>query len=178
MKKNGSVYWICGLAGSGKTSVAEKFLKLLKKKGVSPILLDGDYIREIFGLPKDYSYEGRKKTVRIFSKMAKMLSDQGFTVIVSVIAMYEETFKFNRKNIKNYVEVFLDVPMNELIRRDKKKLYSKALTGELKNVVGIDIKAEFPKSPDIKITNYGTVSIDDSVKRLEEHFESNIIYFQ
>ena len=110
--------------------------------------------------------------------MAKMLSDQGFMVIVSVIAMYEETFKFNRKNIKNYVEVFLDVPMNELIRRDKKKLYSKALNGELKDVVGIDIKAEFPKSPDIKITNYGTVSIDDSVKRLEEHFESNIIHFQ
>ena len=175
MKNSGKVYWICGLAGSGKTSVAEKFLKVLTKKGVSPILLDGDYMRDIFDLPKDYSYEGRKKLARIYSKVAKMLSDQGFTVIVSVIAMYEETFKFNRKNIKNYIEVFLDVPMKELIRRDKKKLYSKALNGELKDVVGIDIKAEFPTKPDIKIINYGNVDIDDSVKKLEEYYESNII---
>lgn len=174
MKNSGKVYWICGLAGSGKTSVAEKFLKVLKKKGVCPILLDGDYMRDIFDLPKDYSYGGRKKLARIYSKVAKMLSDQGFTVIVSVIALYEETFKFNRKHIKNYVEVFLDVPMKELIRRDKKELYSKALNGEVKDVVGIDIKAEFPKKPDIKITNYGTVDIDDSVKKLEEHYESKI----
>lgn len=175
MKNSGKVYWICGLAGSGKTSVAEKFLKVLKKKGVSPILLDGDYMRDIFDLPKDYSYEGRKKLARIYSKVAKMLGDQGFTVIVSVIAMYEETFKFNRKNITNYVEVFLDVPIKELIRRDKKKLYSKALNGDLKDVVGVDIKAEYPKSPDIKITNYGTMGIDDSVKKLEEHYESSLI---
>ena len=143
MKNSGKVYWICGLAGSGKTSVAEKFLKILKKKGVRPVLLDGDHMRDIFDLPKDYSYEGRKKSARIYSKVAKMLSDQGLTVIVSVIAMYEEIFKFNRKNIKNYVEVFLDVPMKELIRRDKKKLYIKAFSGELKDVVGVDIKAEY-----------------------------------
>ena len=54
-------------------------------------------MRDIFDLPKDYSYEGRKKLAKIYSKVAKMLSDQGLIVIVSVIAMYEETFKFNRK---------------------------------------------------------------------------------
>ena len=174
MKKSGTVFWICGLAGSGKTSVAQEFSKILDKRGVNSILLDGDYIREIFDLPKDYSYEGRKKLAIIYSKMTKMLSDQGFTVIVSVIAMFEEIFKYNRKNIKNYIEVFLDVPMDELIRRDKKKLYSKALNGELKDVVGIDIKAEFPKNPDIKIMNYGSVDINDSVKKIEEHYESNM----
>ena len=175
MKNSGKVYWICGLAGSGKTSVAEKFLQILKKKGVRPVLLDGDQMRDIFDLPKDYSYEGRKKLAKIYSKVAKMLSDQGLTVIVSVIAMYEEIFRFNRRNIKNYVEVFLDVPMKELIRRDKKKLYIKALSGELKDVVGVDIKAEYPKTPDVKITNYGTIGIDDSVKKLEEHYESSLI---
>ena len=84
-------------------------------------------MRDIFNLPKDYSYEGRKKLARIYSKVAKMLSDQGLTVIVSVIAMYEETFKFNRRNIKNYVEVFLDVPIKELIRRDKKNYIARHL---------------------------------------------------
>ena len=149
MKKNGAVYWICGLAGSGKTSVAEKFSLLLTKKGVRPILLDGDYIRDSFDLPKDYTYEGRKKTARIYSKITKMLSDQGFSVVVSVIAMFEEIFEFNRKNIKNYVEVFLDVPLDELVKRNKKKLYSSFYEGKTRNIVGLDIKAEFPKKPDI-----------------------------
>ena len=175
MKKKGIVYWICGLAGSGKTSIAEKFNKVLEEKGINPVLIDGDNIREIFDLPKDYSYEGRKKCHRIYSKISKMLSEQGLTVIVSVISLCDETLNFNRKNIKNYIEVFLDVPMEELIRRDKKKLYSKALNGEIKDVVGIDIKAEFPKNPDIKIMNYGNIDINDSVKKLEEHYESTTI---
>ena len=85
MKKSGTVYWICGLAGSGKTAIAEKFSKKLKQKGVNPILLDGDNIRESFALPKDYSYEGRLRLAKIYSKITKMLSDQGFLVIVSVI---------------------------------------------------------------------------------------------
>ena len=173
MKKDGAVYWICGLAGSGKTSIAEKFSLVLRKKGTMPVLLDGDYIRESFDLPKDYSYEGRKKIARIYTKITKMLSDQGFTVIVSVIAMFDEIFSYNRKNIKNYTEVFLDVPISELSIRDKKKLYSKGLKGEIKNVVGIDIKPEFPKNPDIKILNYGSSTVNDSVNKLESHYEKN-----
>ncbi len=173
MKKNGAVYWICGLAGSGKTSVAEKFSLLLTKKGVRPILLDGDYIRDSFDLPKDYTYEGRKKTARIYSKITKMLSDQGFSVVVSVIAMFEEIFEFNRKNIKNYVEVFLDVPLDELVKRNKKKLYSSFYEGKTRNIVGLDIKAEFPKKPDIILNNYGNKSIQDCVNDLINFHEKN-----
>ena len=172
MKKNGAVYWICGLAGSGKASVAEKFSLVLRKKGIRPVLLDGDYIRESFDLPKDYSYEGRKKIARIYSKMTKMLSDQGFTVVVSVIAMYEEVFLFNRKNIKNYVEVFLDVPLDELAKRNKKKLYSNFYEGKTKNIVGLDIKAEFPKNPDIILNNYGNKTVQDCVNDLTDFHEN------
>ena len=172
MKKNGTVYWICGLAGSGKTSVAEKFSLVLRKKGITPILLDGDYIRESFDLPKDYSYKGRKKIAKIYSKMTKMLSDQGFSVIVSVIAMYEEIYIFNRKNIKNYVEVFLDVPLDELAKRNKKKLYSNFYEGKIKNVVGLDITAEFPKKPDIILNNYGKKTIQDCVNDLVDFHEN------
>ena len=66
MKKNGAVYWICGLAGSGKTSVAEKFSLLLTKKGVRPILLDGDYIRDSFDLPKITLTKAEKNSKNIF----------------------------------------------------------------------------------------------------------------
>ena len=173
MKKLGKVYWICGLAGSGKTTIAEQFCKKLESKGFAPILLDGDCVRESFSLTKDFSYEGRLKLGKIYSKLAKMLSDQGFIVVVSVIAMFDEIFKYNRKNIKNYTEVFLDVPISELVLRDKKNLYSKGLKGEIKDVVGIDIKPEFPKNPDIKILNYGSSTINDSVKKLESYYEKN-----
>ena len=173
MKKLGTVIWICGLAGSGKTSIAKQFSKNLELKGIRPILLDGDYVRESFNLSEDFSYEGRLKLAKIYSRLAKMLSDQGFLVIVSVVAMFNEIFNYNRQNIKNYTEVFLDVPINELIHRDKKKLYSRVLKGEIKNVVGFDVKAEFPKKPDLKILNYGNFSINDSVKKLEELYEKN-----
>ena len=173
MKKLGKVYWICGLAGSGKTTIAEQFCKKLELKGFAPILLDGDCVRESFSLTKDFSYEGRLKLGKIYSKLAKMLSDQGFIVVVSVIAMFDEIFKYNRKNIKNYTEVFLDVPISELVLRDKKNLYSKGLKGEIKDVVGIDIKPEFPKNPDIKILNYGSSTVNDSVNKLESHYEKN-----
>ena len=63
---------------------------------------------------------------RIYSRLAKLLSDQGFLVIVSVIAMFDEIFSYNRKNIKNYTEVFLDVPISELSIRDKKNCTAKA----------------------------------------------------
>ena len=178
MKKIGKVYWICGLAGSGKTTIAQQFCKKLELKGFTPILLDGDNIRESFNLPRDFSYEGRLKLAKIYSRLAKMLSDQGFLVIVSVIAMFDEIFNYNKKNIKNYTEVFLDVPISELVLRDKKKLYSKGFKGEIKDVVGIDIKAEFPKNPDIKISNYGNLTINDSVNKLENHYEKIVIKYK
>ena len=114
-----------------KNRYCRKIFKKAKTKGVNPILLDGDNIRESFALPKDYSYEGRLRLAKIYSKITKMLSDQGFLVIVSVIAMFDEIFEFNRKNIKDYVEVFLDVPMDELIRRDKKNYIVRLLTEKL-----------------------------------------------
>ena len=92
MKKLGTVIWICGLAGSGKTSIAKQFSKNLELKGIRPILLDGDYVRESFNLSEDFSYEGRLKLAKIYSRLAKMLSDQGFLVIVSVVAMFNEIF--------------------------------------------------------------------------------------
>ena len=70
--------------------IVEQFSKKLGLKGFTPVSLDGDNIRESFDLPKDFSYEGRLKLARIYSRLAKLLSDQGFLVIVSVIAMFDK----------------------------------------------------------------------------------------
>ena len=70
------------------------------------------------------------------------------------------------------------MPISELVLRDKKKLYSKGFKGEIKDVVGIDINAEFPKNPDIKISNYGNLTINDSVNKLENHYEKIVIKYK
>ena len=113
----GIVYWICGLAGSGKTTIARQFTDYLKEKNIKPIIIDGDNIRKVFKLDKDYSRKGRLEIARVYSHLSKMLSDQGFVVIVSVIAMFKEIQNYNRNEIKNYVEVFLDVPIEKLVER-------------------------------------------------------------
>ena len=169
----GIVYWICGLAGSGKTTIARQFTDYLKEKNIKPIIIDGDNIRKVFKLDKDYSRKGRLEIARVYSHLSKMLSDQGFVVIVSVIAMFKEIQNYNRNEIKNYVEVFLDVPIEKLVERDQKNLYSRALKGEIKEVVGVDIKPDFPVKPDLRILNYGTNSLEKSLDILIKHFEDN-----
>lgn len=90
-----------------------------------------------------------------------MLTDQGIDVIISVIGMRDAYRDWNRKNIENYFEIYLEVPMEELIRRDSKKLYSRAIKGEIKNVYGIDLDYEVPKTPDIHVINDSKLSPDE-----------------
>ena len=73
--------------------------------------------------------------------------------------------KWNRLNIKNYVEVFLNVPLEELESRNKKNLYSNFKEGKVNNIVGFDIKADFPEKPDIEVKNYGQETSIDSAKK-------------
>jgi len=169
----GIVYWISGLAGSGKTTIAKQFINYLEEKNIKPILIDGDNVRKIFKLDKDYSRKGRLKIARVYSHLSEMLSEQGFIVVVSVIAMFKEIQNYNRSKIKNYVEVFLDVPIKNLVERDQKNLYSKALKGEIKEVVGVDIKPDYPVKPDLRILNYGKNSLEKSIGILIKHFEDN-----
>ena len=101
-----------------------------------------------------------------------MLVDQGIHVIISVMALFHEVQLWNRKNIENYVEVFLDVPINELERRDPKGLYLKFKKGEIKNMVGLDIKAEFPKKPDFHFKWTNNQNIKEISQILLKDFNS------
>ena len=122
MKKNkGTVYWLTGLSGAGKTTVGFELVKLLENQGKSVVRLDGDLLRDVLS-SADYTLEGRKKISFQYSGMCKMLADQGFDVVACVIAMFDEVRRWNRNNIESYKEIYLKVPIEKLIERDQKGL--------------------------------------------------------
>lgn len=150
--KYGTVYWITGLSGAGKTTLGSRLYSDFKKKKNDIVRLDGDELREIIS-NLDYSYEGRKGIAYQYARFCKMLTNQGIDVVICTVSMYDDLRAWNRENISNYCEIYVKVPMEDLIERDQKQLYSRALRQEISNVMGVDVKFEEPKNPDIVIEN-------------------------
>lgn len=165
----GTLYWITGLAGAGKTTIGKLLYSYLKSKKDNVVILDGDKIREIRDC-QDYSLEMRKKTTFLDSLLYKELTDQGIDVIACTISMFDDCRKWNRDNIENYKEIYLKVPIDELIIRDQKQLYSRALRNEIENVMGINQTYEEPKTPDLIIENYGENNEKKTVQEIINKF--------
>ena len=160
------VLWITGLSGAGKTTVARLLIEKIKK--FKPIHLDGDKLRDILSINKKntYSKKDRIKIGSIYSKFAKYLHDQENLVIVSVMALNNETFNWNKKNIRNYFEVFIDVPISVLKKRDPKGIYKKFSKGLIKNVAGLDLKFDKPKNSNLKILWKPEMKPEQIVKKI------------
>ena len=147
------VVWIIGLSGSGKSTVANEVVSRANKIHRNTILLDGDVVREMFGNDLGYSVEDRKKNALRICQLGKFLSEQGINVVTAILSLFPESRQWNRDNIENYYEVYIDCPMDDLIKRDSKGIYSKFKSGEITNVAGMDIKFEKPHSSDLVINN-------------------------
>lgn len=158
--QKGRLFWITGLSGAGKTTISSLLYSYLKKKENNILLIDGDEIRKVYQ-NTDYTEKGRENISYMNMRLCKMLTDQGIDVIIAVIGMRDIYRNWNRENIENYFEIYLQVPIEILIQRDSKRLYSRALRKEITNVYGIDMSYEEPKNPDIRICN-------DSSKTPEE----------
>ncbi len=115
------------------------------------VLLDGDRIRELFGNLSDYSEPNRVKQVERLRSLAIFLSEQNVSVIVTVLYSSPDLMDWNRLNIKDYYEVYLDTPLETVMQRDAKGIYSKAVNGQMPNVVGLDIPWFPPEKPDLWI---------------------------
>lgn len=167
--KKGAVIWLCGLAGSGKSTLARALNERLGAKFDNVIYLDGDESREIFG---HFSYDknGRIDMAIKRSKLANFLSKQGQIVIVSTISLFNEVYEFNRATLQNYFEVFVECEFDELKRRDQKGLYTKALSGKIANVVGVDIAYDTP-CPNFTINNTKTIDLDKKSALILGEFE-------
>ena len=120
------VIWISGYSAAGKTTVGRKIENLLGRMGMRPLFLDGDDLRSIFAGRWGYTREDRVELARVYFRLASHLASQGHTVIISAIAMYDEVRSWLNENVPNALEVYLDVPEEERVRRDRrtKQLYS------------------------------------------------------
>jgi len=143
-----------GLPASGKTTLSQMTKERLVEKGLSVELFDGDVIRKQLGNPFGYSPEGRELNLKILGLMAQILNKHGVIAIIAAIAPYRKIRDFLRQTINNYVEIYLDCPVEECIKRDPKGLYKKAMAGEIKEFTGISAPYEKPVNPEIVIPSH------------------------
>ncbi|MGX2984873.1 adenylyl-sulfate kinase [Helicobacter sp. 23-1048] len=161
--KSGVIY-ITGLAGAGKTTFASELYKHLKQKHSNVILLDGDVFRNIFG-ESGFKRDERLMVAYKINALAGFLEQNGLLVIVATMSLFDEIYTLNRANFKNYFEVFVKCDFDELVRRDKKGLYSGALSGVIKNVVGVDIAYDEPKAHFV-LENHHATNLDEKLDNL------------
>jgi bifunctional enzyme CysN/CysC len=152
-----AVLWFTGLSGSGKSTIANMVEKLLHAKGRHTYILDGDNVRH--GLNRDLGFTDadRVENIRRVAEVAKLMADAGLIVIVSFISPFRSERQLARDmmNEGEFIEIFVDTPLEECARRDPKGLYKKANAGELKNFTGIDSPYEAPESPELHIETVG-----------------------
>ena len=160
------IIWIMGLSGSGKTTVG-KILKKKLKQNHNIIHLDGDSIRKIYNDKLGHTIQEREINAERISKLTKFLSKQKVFLIVSVLSNFPKWLEWNRKNLKNYCEIYIKTNLN-ILKKRRKKLYS----GNIKNVIGVDLKFNEPKKPNFKIVNDNSLTtlnkkIDQIINKLK-----------
>jgi len=165
--------WFTGLSGSGKSTIANLLEKRLHTDGKHTYILDGDNIRH--GLNRDLGFTeaDRVENIRRVAEVARLLVDAGLIVIVAFISPYRAERQFARNLFApgEFLEVFVDTPLEECERRDAKGLYAKARRGELKNFTGIDSDYEPPQSAEIHLRTTGIAPescVDQIIKVLRD----------
>jgi adenylylsulfate kinase-like enzyme len=149
-----AVYWITGFSGAGKSTIGYEYYLHLISSGANVVFLDGDELRLVMGGEHGFAPHERKKLAYRYARLSKMLSDQSVHVVIATISMFNEVREWNRQNIIDYVEIYIKVPLEVLIKRDQKNIYSNNET----NVVGLNVQAEEPITPDIVLLNDGVKS--------------------
>lgn len=169
--------WFTGLSGSGKSTIANAVSNELFRQGINEYVLDGDNIRH--GLNKDlgFSEEDRTENIRRIGEVAKLFVDSGQIVTTAFIS----PFRSDRDNVRalfqegEFIEVFIDCPLDECERRDPKQLYVKARKGEIKDFTGIDSPYESPENPEIIIRS-DLVTVEEAVEQVLGYLrDKNII---
>jgi bifunctional enzyme CysN/CysC len=152
-----AVLWLTGLSGAGKSTIANLLEQKLSEIGCHTMLLDGDNVRH--GLNRDLGFTDtdRVENIRRVGEVARLMGDAGLIVICALISPFRADRQMAREvaGPHAFVEVFVDTPIAECIKRDPKGLYAKAGTGAIPNFTGIDSTYEAPHNPDIRLATIG-----------------------
>jgi len=166
-KSKGGTIWFSGLHGSGKTTIADALAAKIREKGVQVVVLDGDNVRKSISADLGYSKEDRNKHIKRVADICKIISGNNVLNIACVASPTQEARDYAKSIISNFFEVYIKCSLEECERRDVKGHYQKARNKEpgFENFLGVGLKYEEPKNPDIVIKT-GNESKEESVKKL------------
>ena len=167
MQYKGCTVWFTGLPCSGKTTVAEKALEILKAQSRPVEMLDGDELRKHFSAGVGFTKEDRSNHLKRVAYLCHLLTKHGVLVLATFVSPYRENRDYARQLIGNdhFMEVFADAPLEECIRRDVKGMYKKALSGEIKQFTGVSDPYEPPEKPEL-VLHTAEETLNQSVERL------------
>ena len=168
----GATVWLTGLSGSGKSTIASALGDLLRDAGIAHMLLDGDDLRRGLNADLGFGEKDRAENVRRVGEVARLVAKGGLVAIVSLISPY----RADRERVRaahevegtTFVEVFVDTPLAVCIERDPKRLYRRAIAGELLEFTGVDAPYEAPLNPDV-VLSPGDGSPGDQAERVFSH---------
>ena len=161
----GVTVWFTGLSGAGKSTIAERLLAVLGERGINCELLDGDVVRTNLSKGLGFSKEDRDTNIRRIGFVSNLLTRNGVVSIVSAISPYREVRDEVRREIGRFIEVHVHASLDELVRRDVKGLYEKALKGEIPNFTGVSDPYEAPPSPEV-LVNTEEETIEESLGKV------------
>jgi bifunctional enzyme CysN/CysC len=178
--QNAAVLWFTGLSGSGKSTIANLVEKKLQAQGRHTYILDGDNVRH--GLNRDLGFTDadRVENIRRVGEVAKLMVDAGLIVLVAFISPFRAERRLARDLVEpgEFLEVFIDTPLDVAEGRDVKGLYAKARRGELKNFTGIDSPYEAPENPEIRVDTTQMSAAEAAeliVQRMDDYTEDYTI---
>ncbi len=163
--------WFTGLSGSGKSTLSQKVADELRRRGLNVELLDGDEVRTNLSKGLSFSKEDRDINVKRIGYVCKLLTRNNVWAISAAISPYKEIRDYNRNEIKNFIEIYVECSINKLAERDVKGLYKKAIAGEIKNFTGVSDPYEAPDNPEIKV-NSETETVEQSLSKIYSYLES------
>ncbi|MFL5765111.1 MAG: adenylyl-sulfate kinase [Bacteroidia bacterium] len=175
LEQKGVAIWFTGLSGSGKTTIAVALEKELHKKGLLTQVLDGDNIRTGINSNLGFSDNDRVENIRRIAEVAKLFVHSGLITICCFVSPTKE-IRDNAKTIigeTDFIEVFVNTPIEICEKRDVKGLYAKARKGEIKDFTGINAPFEAPAAPAIELKT-GELEVEESVGKIINYIEKRI----